>query len=182
MMLKKQTIWLLTMLSLIIVLSVYYMTTPVQTPNELVTSGQKELEQSEGEKNHQTKEGKTDTSSISTASAFAAYELAREDARSRLMEQYTNIIASPTSSPQEKAEAQQKRKELMELASKERMLESLLIAKGYEAALVSTQGDEVTVIVKADHQSAAQANEIISLANKHLGEDKEVAVTFQIVE
>ena len=35
MLLKKQTVWLLTMLSLVVVLSVYYITSPEQQQNEL---------------------------------------------------------------------------------------------------------------------------------------------------
>ena len=42
MLLKKQTVWLLTMLSLVVVLSVYYITSPEQKSNELATVKQEE--------------------------------------------------------------------------------------------------------------------------------------------
>ncbi len=38
MLLKKQTVWLLTMLSLVVVLSVYYLTSPESTKDNLVTT------------------------------------------------------------------------------------------------------------------------------------------------
>lgn len=41
MLLKKQTVWLLTMLSLVVVLSVYYITSPEQTKNELASVEEK---------------------------------------------------------------------------------------------------------------------------------------------
>lgn len=42
MLLKKQTVWLLTMLSLVVVLSVYYITSPEQQQNELAAVDQQE--------------------------------------------------------------------------------------------------------------------------------------------
>ena len=42
MLLKKQTVWLLTMLSLVVVLSVYYITSPEQQQNVLAAVDQEE--------------------------------------------------------------------------------------------------------------------------------------------
>ena len=42
MLLKKQTVWLLTMLSLVVVLSVYYITSPEQTGKEIATIDENE--------------------------------------------------------------------------------------------------------------------------------------------
>lgn len=42
MLLKKQTVWLLTMLSLVVVLSVYYVTTPTEKENSMTTTVEKE--------------------------------------------------------------------------------------------------------------------------------------------
>lgn len=42
MLLKKQTVWLLTMLSLVVVLSVYYMTTPESPQSNVAVVDQQE--------------------------------------------------------------------------------------------------------------------------------------------
>ena len=47
MLLKKQTVWLLTMLSLVVVLSVYYITSPEQQQNELAAVDQEQEEEKE---------------------------------------------------------------------------------------------------------------------------------------
>ena len=47
MLLKKQTVWLLTMLSLVVVLSVYYITSPEQQQNELAAIEETKDEQTE---------------------------------------------------------------------------------------------------------------------------------------
>ncbi|MEH6940352.1 SpoIIIAH-like family protein [Bacillus sp. JJ722] len=49
MLLKKQTVWLLTMLSLVVVLSVYYVTTPTEKENSMTTTVEKD-NQKEGTK------------------------------------------------------------------------------------------------------------------------------------
>ncbi|MBD1378798.1 SpoIIIAH-like family protein [Metabacillus arenae] len=59
-MLKKQTVWLLTMLSLVVVLSVYYITSPEDPSNELVMTGDQKAEEEEapeGEKEAGEAEG-----------------------------------------------------------------------------------------------------------------------------
>ena len=47
MLLKKQTVWLLTMLSLVVVLSVYYITSPEQKSNDMAAVQQKAKEQNQ---------------------------------------------------------------------------------------------------------------------------------------
>ena len=57
MLLKKQTVWLLTMLSLVVVLSVYYITSPEQQQNELALVDEKqEQEQENGQEQEPIKE------------------------------------------------------------------------------------------------------------------------------
>jgi stage III sporulation protein AH len=186
MMLKKQTVWLLTMLSLIIVLSVYYMTTPVPSPGQLATTDQEEAGSEQEAVENQSGdvlEGETASSKITGDSGFTAYEMERADNRSRLRAQYQAVVASASSTAAEIAEASEKLEALQELSTSEQTLESLLEAKeGYQAVLVSTSGENVNVIVKTDHQSTQQANEVILLTKEHLGKDKHVAVTFQLVE
>ncbi|MFZ0443395.1 MAG: SpoIIIAH-like family protein [Bacillus sp. (in: firmicutes)] len=65
MLLKKQTVWLLTMLSLVVVLSVYYITSPEQQQNELAAVDQEEekeqTEETAEEPLKDSEESNTDT-------------------------------------------------------------------------------------------------------------------------
>lgn len=56
MMLKKQTVWLLTMLSLVVVLSVYYVTSPEGGASDLVMTDDKEVSEKEVSENPIAKE------------------------------------------------------------------------------------------------------------------------------
>ncbi|PFN08292.1 SpoIIIAH-like family protein [Bacillus cereus] len=61
-MLKKQTVWLLTMLSLVVVLSVYYVTTPDKMNTATPTTGEKVGQGKQGIENEVRKETTKETS------------------------------------------------------------------------------------------------------------------------
>ena len=203
MVLKKQTVWLLTMLSLIIVLSVYYMTSPGQTNDDFAYVEEEEMTEAENEASEASGDAETiinieeaseidytsgaaeetETgviSSISSEDLFTSIRLDREVTRGKMLEQYTNIIASSDAGAELQAQALENRDKLLTLEQKESMLETLIRAKGYQDVLVITDQNEkeVKIIVQADELSREQANEILLMANEQLGE-KTVAVGFQ---
>ncbi|MBJ8030212.1 SpoIIIAH-like family protein [Bacillus cereus group sp. N21] len=61
-MLKKQTVWLLTMLSLVVVLSVYYVTTPDKMNTATPTASEKVGQEKQGVEKEVTKETTKETS------------------------------------------------------------------------------------------------------------------------
>ncbi|MFC0561619.1 SpoIIIAH-like family protein [Halalkalibacter alkalisediminis] len=199
MVLKKQTVWLLTMLSLIIVLSVYYVSSPTAPGEEIafVDEGQEEQELdfdieelTNGDANEvvvniaeeldeaeETESGMI--SSITTNEAFASIRMELQASRDRMVEEYTNIRASADASAEEKIDAHEKSMELQRLGQKEYQLETLIIAKGFEDALVLAEDNKVRVIVQTEELSAAEANEILSLTLNHLGTQSDVTVAHQ---
>jgi stage III sporulation protein AH len=190
MMLKKQTVWLLTMLSLVVVLSVYYVTTPEGTNENVAFVNQQkeeanELEEQPTKTNDEAKvtveeaeDGKV-TSSIASDELFAELRLQIEDERNRLREELNAIVASADATAEQKSEAFDKIQKLADISEKEAVLETLIKSKGYEDVLVRVDGEEVRVTVKAEKHSKPAANEIIQLVKKEIGEAQNVAVEFQ---
>jgi len=191
MMLKKQTVWLLTMLSLVVVLSVYYVTTPDGMKDNVAFVNQNENEANKGEDKQTAKsddgtEVKTEeandgtlTSSISSDDVFTALRLEIEDERNRLREELNTIVASANATAEQKSEALDKIQKLSALAEKEAMLETLIKSRGYEDVLVRADGEQVRVIVKAKERSTKAANEIMQLVYSEIREVRDVAVEFQ---
>ncbi|QHA92515.1 SpoIIIAH-like family protein [Bacillus sp. N1-1] len=183
MVLKKQTVWLLTMLSLIIVLSAYYIMTP-GTDNVAYVGDQEQSE--EGAKGEEAKEtngveDKSVSMNVSGDEAFAALRLEIQEQRDAAIEDYTAVIASEASADL-RNEAHEQRQELMALSQKESVLENVIKSEGYSDAVVYTLDDEkVRVIVKADQLSNEEANNIMVLAEEQLGEGHRIAVEFQPV-
>ncbi|MBA4535774.1 SpoIIIAH-like family protein [Bacillus aquiflavi] len=183
MLLKKQTVWLLTMLSLVVVLSVYYITSPEPTGDQLATV-EDEKDQKAGKKNEvvQEKEGQDQDaeiiSSLADDEVFTALRLQLQDKRSKQKEELTIAVGSPDLTADERNEALEEIKKIKEIADKEVYLETMIKTLGYDDALVRADGEEVIVTVKAKELSPSEANEIIQLVSKELGETQPVAVEF----
>ena len=134
MLLKKQTVWLLTMLSLVVVLSVYYITSPEQQQNELAVVDEKQEQSEEQVKEQdmkQTKEeGKVEEDSalsgveedsasngaaedeqiITNAAGDEVFETLRmqlEEERGQMKEDLQSTIASTKLPAEERSEAKE---------------------------------------------------------------------------
>jgi stage III sporulation protein AH len=182
MLLKKQTVWLLTMLSLVVVLSVYYITSPEQQGTNMATVKEESkdaVENKSADPKTSAGEGETVISGVASDEVFEALRLELEDNRNELKEQLNSIIASTDLPPEKRSEAYDQMKKLDELASKESVLETLIKTMGYEDALVRADGEKVRITVKAKDHSPSAANEIIQLVRTEIGTLQNVAVQFQ---
>ncbi|TCN22914.1 SpoIIIAH-like family protein [Mesobacillus foraminis] len=189
MLLKKQTVWLLTMLSLVVVLSVYYITSPEQAQDNLTAVEEKQDEQTQKEATEDgAAEGAADTESndentvisgVASDEKFEALRLQLDDQRNEMKEEYQEMVASTDLPAEQRNDAYEKMKELDDIAQKEGVLETLIKTMGYEDALVRADGEKVRITVKAQEHSRAEANEIIQMVRTELGSLQAVAVTFQ---
>lgn len=185
MLLKKQTVWLLTMLSLVVVLSVYYITSPEPKSNELAAVKQEEkadqkADQNETKTDAEAKDGDTVISQVAGDEEFEALRIKLQDERSELKENLNTVVASTDLPASERSEAVDQMKKLSEIAQKEEMLETLIKARDYEDALVRADGSTVKIIIKSNKKSSkSEANAIIQMVKKEIGETNFVAVEFQ---
>ncbi|WP_117169257.1 SpoIIIAH-like family protein [Paraliobacillus sediminis] len=196
-MLKKQTVWLLTMLSLMIVLSVYYMSSPSEgelafindeadTEGEITTGNiteetSEETTSDDGVSSEDitSTSDESEISSTSTDDLFTTIRMELEETRSGRLEQLENIVASSAASTEEKTQAYDEMQELDSISSKELILEETLKAdNGYTDVLVRTKDDNIIVTVKADELSETEANGIMQMVHDEFG-SMNVEVKFQ---
>ncbi|MET3684309.1 stage III sporulation protein AH [Alkalibacillus flavidus] len=183
MVLRKQTVWLITMLSLLIVLSVYYLMSPGSEEVALIPDEDEERQEiidgEDGSEGGQDSETEGQTSSTSTDGLdvdvsvdeltphelFTTIRLEKQDTRSELKEQLSSIVASSTATTAEKNEAMEEMYALQTVAQKETILEEMIIQeKGYQDVLVRTDDDVVQIRVIAEELSSTDANHIMQLA------------------
>ena len=181
MLLKKQTVWLLTMLSLVVVLSVYYITSPEQQTADLAGVEEQKAEDKETAAT-ESKDGKTVISGIASDEKFEALRMQLEEQRTKMKEDLQTIMASTDLPAEERSDAIEKMNELDEIAQKEGVLETLIKSMGYDDALVRADGEKVRITVKAKDHSASAANEIIQMVRTELGSLQPVAVQFEPVK
>jgi stage III sporulation protein AH len=162
MVLKKQTVWLLTMLTLMVVLSAYYLFNH-QTVNLEEYS---ELEQ----QNLMDALGEIDSdfnlAPSSDMDFFLSYKFERDTLRAQQLDQYSRMISSEVTA-QKVAEVKGKLDEIHELAEAELTLESLLKSEGFEEAVVIADLDRVNVVVRSDSLERQQVLNIIHLVRNH---------------
>jgi len=177
MMLKKQTVWLLTMLSLVVVLSVYYVFSDPQGEDIAKLTEEKQAEQ---EKEASSDKNEADISTEEAGSeAFEALRMEMNDERSKMRSDLTEQVASTELSSEEKLKVYEKIQSLNEASTKERLLESFIKTMGYEDALVRADDSKVRITIKADEHDEEAANEIIRLVHDEVGDLQVVAVEFQ---
>lgn len=165
-MLKKQTIWLITMLSLVVVLSVYYVTSePIEQASSDIS------------------ESSDDTSEVSasdeSSQAFEALRIELEDKRSQMKDDLESIVAATDASAEDKSTARDRMISLEETSQKEMMLETLIESIGYDDVFVQAEDETVQVRVQAEELTKEQANKILQLTEQELG-STEVAVSNQV--
>jgi stage III sporulation protein AH len=208
MVLRKQTVWLLTMLAVMVVLSGYYL---VKGPDEQVPALTEEQTEPLSGVQVETKqvgqpapdvtpvEGQngvvgtpaTDQAANQNANdsvpasdtasdIFQGYKMKREALLQQQKDEQLAIMGSSESTPQAVAEAKAKYEELSNLENATLTVEEMLKASGYKDAVVFVQDDKVTVIVQKDKLEANEAVEIIAQVKQHLNvPGKNISVQFK---
>lgn len=193
MLLKKQTVWLLTMLSLVVVLSVYYLTSPESSKDSATTQQQMKDDQLEnkamGENSKSNakvtgKDAKTNSeASVKITSGddeFDAIRMQIDDERSKLSEELMKKVGNPNLSTEEINKAYEAVQQLSETKVEENILEGMIVSMNYDAALVRIEGKNVKVTVRAKEHTAADANKIIRLVRGEITDANDIVVDFQI--
>lgn len=188
-MLKKQTVWLLTMLSLMIVLSVYYM---IPNKSDLAFINNEPTDNEQAGNDHQmtstdeAEDGETEVSNITNVDPdelLTTIRMDLQDERSVMTSNYQEIVKSSSTSIDEKNEALDHIQSIKQTETKENILESsiLAITDDYQDVLVRAEDDIVHVHVKVNELSNEEVVHIMQMVKDELGQIP-VDVNFQPVE
>jgi stage III sporulation protein AH len=206
MVLRKQTVWLLTMLAVMVVLSGYYLvkgpdeqvTAPAEEQTEPLSGVQVETKQTDQPapdvtpvKGENKESGAPDANQAPSANdnvpvsdtasdIFQGYKMKREALLQQQKDEQLAIMGNSEATPQAVAEAKAKYEELSNLENATLTVEEMLKASGYKDAVVSVQNDKVMVIVQKDKLEANEAVEIIAQVKQHLNvPGKNITVQFK---
>lgn len=172
MLLKKQTVWLLTMLSLVVVLSVHYITSE-PGGNDLAAIGNEDA----------GKMSEQDYNIITEAAGDEVFDQVRmdlQDKRGEQIDEMTTQVGSDELSADEKNVLYDQMQDIKELAVQEQTMESLIKQLGYSDALVRVENGQVNVLVKSseDH-TRAEAVKILKIVRETVGTHLVADVEFQ---
>ncbi len=165
-MINKQSLWFLTLFSLILVLSLYYITMPSEM---LLTNN-----------NVETKEKVDNTkTTVKESEILVSLRVEADEERSTLMETYQAVLTDEKKSTEEKNNAYESLKELNVVQGKENELESKIKKEFSLNSFIKINNDDIKVVVASTKHSYKLANDIMVLIQKEFTSKKYITVQFQ---
>ena len=161
-MINKRSIWFLTLFSLILVLSVYYIT----MPSELLLNTNANYNETTN------KEEKNETTYL------VSLKLEKESNLQKEMEALQIILMDNSKTISEKNDAYNKIKDLNSNKALEEKLESLIKEKHNLESYIKIKGDQIEVIVNSSDKSTTLANNIMRSIQENFKEKKYITVKF----
>ena len=166
-MINKQNLWFLTLFSLILVLSVYYIT----MPNDLLT---KAVTTEEAEKKE---EEVKDT--VEEVSSLTAMRVSLEEERQGMMDDLQEQLTSDTISSEEKNNAYEQLKYLNSLQSKEEEFEKRIKKELDLDSFVKIDNTDVSVVCVSSKHDSSLANSVMRLIQSAYDQKMYITVKFQ---
>ena len=165
-MINKKSIWFLTLFSLILVLSVYYIT----MPSELLLNTNA---------NYTNKENnESPTTTINESTFLVSLRLEAEEELLKEMENLRLILNSNESSIEEKNEAFDKMKELNTIKGEEEKLENKIKEVYQLESFVKIKNDQIEIVVNKKENDNDLANKIMRTIQDEYETPKYITVKF----
>ena len=164
-MINKKNLWFLTLFSLILVLSIYYIT----MPSELLISGSTVEEKKEIKP----------TISIEESNELVALRIESDEKVNKEIEEQRKLLSKSDSSVKDKNKAYEKIKELNDTRSEEEKLETQIKENFKLSSYVKINSDGISVTVKRSEKSESLANNIIRTVQTNYNDQKYITVKFQ---
>ncbi len=161
-MVNKKNLWFLTLFSLVLVLSVYYIT----MPSELLM----------------TNNGNTEANiDVDIEEASIIETLKQEDDNNTLDEinKYKETISDSESTTDDKNEAFDAIKMLNQISSKEELLEEKVKTTHNLDSFIKIDGDQIRVVIDSDDHSSSLANDIMRTIQSNFDTKQYISIQFK---
>ena len=171
-MINKKSLWFLTLFSLILVLSIYYIT----MPSELLLTTNKNLssEKDETKDDIDNSEVKIEESNI-----LVALRVESDEEVNKEIESLQEVLTDSNSSIEDKNKAYDKIKELNDNRSIEEQLEQQIKDNFQLDSFIKINDNQISVTVKSEEESNKLANNIMRTIQSNFNDSKYITVKFQ---
>lgn len=163
-MINKQSLWFLTLFSLVLVLGVYYVT----MPNDLLKN--KEITE---------KVNGDITVDVSESDMLVALRVERDEELSTTMQELQNILISIDSTNEEKNNAFEELKLLNLTKGKEQALEEKIKEEFNINSFVKINNDQIKVVINSKEHDASLANNIMRSIQSEYKEKMYITIKFE---
>lgn len=171
-MINKQGLWFLTLFSLILVLSVYYIT----MPNELLLTNNSNY-------NTKTKDTKTNEEtgkvSIEESEVLAALRVSLNDERISAIKDLQAILTNTEASVEDKNNAYEQIKSISQVKGKEEELELKIKNEIKKDVFIRIDNNQIRVVVASKKHDVKLANDIMRSIQGEFNTKMYISVKFQ---
>ncbi len=170
-MINKKSLWFLTLFSLILVLSIYYITMPSELLLTTNTSNllNEEKEQEQEEVNIDVEE----------SDLLVALRVESDEKMTSEIKELQLILTNADSSVDEKNKAYEKIKELNDVRGEEEKLEKQVKENYKLDAFIKIKGNQIQVTINSSEHSNNLANNIMRTIQANYKDSKYITVKFQ---
>ena len=166
-MINKQNLWFLTLFSLILVLSVYYIT----MPNDLLVSKVKDVAK--------TKSSKKNKADIKETNSLVAMRVSLEEERQEQMVSLQEKMTKKDITAEEKNNAYEQLKYLNKLEAEEEKIEKQIKKELGMDSFVKIDNKNIEVVAIKDKHDSTVANSIMRLVQSNYEDKMYITVTFK---
>ena len=171
-MINKQSLWFLTLFSLILVLSIYYIT----MPNELLLTNNSNYLESK----NTGKEEDSDTKvTIEESELLVTMRVNLEEERSEQIADLKTTLTSSDATSEEKNNAYEKIKYITDLKGQEEAIEEKIKKEYNLESFVKIDNNEVKVVAVKDKHDSTLANKIMKTVQSEFQNKVYVTVKFE---
>ena len=168
-MINKKSLWFLTLFSLILVLSIYYITMPSEL---LLTTNTSNLLNEE-------KEQEEVNIDVEESDLLVALRVESDEKMTSEIEELQLILTNADSSVDEKNKAYEKIKELNDVRGEEEKLEKQVKENYKLDAFIKINGNQIQVTINSSEHSNNLANNIMRTIQANYKDSKYITVKFQ---
>lgn len=162
-MINKQNLWFLTLFSLILVLSIFYLTMGNESLTNKITGNNNDLA----------------TVKINESDVLTALRVNADEERLEEMDTLQEILLDTKSTMEEKNNAYETLKDLNLNKGKEEKLEKLILDTYKLQAFVKIKNDQISIVIANKEHSDSLANNIIRTVQKEYENQMYITVKFQ---
>ena len=174
-MINKQNLWFLTLFSLILVLSVYYIT----MPNDLLIASSSTETEEETKKEDTSSDDEKTISEVDEADSLTALRVSLDEERDKEKEELKTTMTKEDATTDEKNNAYEQLKYLSVIEGEEEKLEKLIKEKHKLDSFVKIDNNTITVVAAKKKHDVTLANNIMRTIQGDYDTKKTITVKFE---
>lgn len=163
-MINKQKIWFLTLFSIILVLSVYYVALDDNNFSSI---------------NLDNYESTSETFDVKEEDTLSALRVENEDEDQKVIAELQEILLDASKSIEEKNNAYEKMKGINETKGMETKLENLILKTYNLKSFIKIKDDQISVTISSKNNSVSDANNVIRTIQNEFDDQMYITVKYQ---